>query len=83
LLDIAAHELRIDRAEIRRRNLIPANAFSYDKTRSSIQDFAPLSYDSGNYEPILDKRWSHRLPHFIEDEQPKLRLRGATSASAL
>ena len=30
LLDIAAHELNIDRAEIRRRNLIPADAFPYN-----------------------------------------------------
>ena len=29
LLDIAAHELGIDRAEIRRRNFIPADAFPY------------------------------------------------------
>src|SRR5882757_7329498 len=76
LLDIAAHELRIDRVEIRRRNLIPANAFPYDN-KIIYQDFAPLSYDSGNYEPILDKALEAiGYRHFIEDEQPKLRAAG-------
>jgi CO/xanthine dehydrogenase Mo-binding subunit len=53
LLDLAAHELNIDRAEIRRRNLIPADAFPY-KNEIIYQDFQPLEYDSGNYEPVLD-----------------------------
>ena len=76
LLDIAAHELRIDRAEIRRRNLIPASAFPYDN-KIIYQDFAPLSYDSGNYEPILDEALEAiGYRHFIEDEQPKLRAAG-------
>jgi carbon-monoxide dehydrogenase large subunit len=54
LLDIAARDLDIDRAEIRRRNLIPADAFPYNN-EIIYQDFTPLEYDSGNYEPILDK----------------------------
>jgi carbon-monoxide dehydrogenase large subunit len=53
LLDLAAHELDIDPAEIRRRNLIPPNAFPYNN-QIIYQDFAPLTYDSGNYEPVLD-----------------------------
>jgi carbon-monoxide dehydrogenase large subunit len=53
LLDLAAHELQIDPAEIRRTNLIPADAFPYDN-EIIYQDFQPLSYDSGNYEPVLD-----------------------------
>lgn len=53
LLDIAAHELKLDPAEIRRRNLIPPDAFPYDN-KIIYQDFAPLSYDSGNYEPLLN-----------------------------
>jgi CO/xanthine dehydrogenase Mo-binding subunit len=53
LLDLAAYELNMDRAEIRRINLIPADAFPYDNA-IIYQDFAPLSYDSGNYEPVLD-----------------------------
>ena len=53
LLDLAARELDIDVAEIRRRNLIPADAFPYNN-EIIFQDFQPLSYDSGNYEPVLD-----------------------------
>ncbi len=61
LLDIAANEMNIDRAEIRRRNLIPPDAFPYDN-EIIYQDFTQLSYDSGNYEPILDKALElHRL----------------------
>ncbi|PWS36127.1 xanthine dehydrogenase [Falsiroseomonas bella] len=54
MLDAAARELGLDRAEIRRRNLIPADAFPYHN-ELIYQDFAPLTYDSGNYAPILDK----------------------------
>ena len=54
LLDIAARELRIDRTEIRRRNFIQPAQFPYDN-QVIFQDFAPLVYDSGNYEPALDK----------------------------
>ena len=38
LLDLAAHELKIDPAEISRRNLIPADAFPY-KNEIIYQDF--------------------------------------------
>lgn len=54
LLDVAARELDIDRTEIRRRNFIPPDKFPYDN-EIIFQDFAPLTYDSGNYEPSLDK----------------------------
>ena len=53
LLDLAAYKLGIDLAEIRRRNLIPPDAFPYNN-EIIYQDFQPLSYDSGNYEPVLD-----------------------------
>src|SRR4029077_17065170 len=41
------------------------------------QDFAPLYYDSGNYEPVLDKTlkmigWES----FLKEEQPRLRAEG-------
>ena len=54
LLDIAAKGLGIDRTEIRRRNFIPPDKFPYHN-EVIFQDFAPLTYDSGNYEPALDK----------------------------
>lgn len=76
LLDIAAKELNIDRAEIRRRNFIPPDKFPYDN-EIIYQDFAPLVYDSGNYEPLLDtalEKIGYRK--FISETQPKLRAEG-------
>jgi carbon-monoxide dehydrogenase large subunit len=54
LMDAAARELGLDRIEIRRRNLIPPDAFPY-RNEVIYQDFTRLTYDSGNYLPILDK----------------------------
>lgn len=48
LLDRAARRLKLDRAEIRRRNLVPANAMPFKKdfvTRGGI----PIVLDSGDY----------------------------------
>jgi carbon-monoxide dehydrogenase large subunit len=76
LLDLAAHELGIDVAEIRRRNFIPADGFPYDN-RIIYQDFTALSYDSGNYAPILDKALALiGYDEFRKDEQPRLRAAG-------
>ena len=76
LLDLAAKELGLDRVEIRRRNLIPPDAFPYDN-QIIYQDFEPLVYDSGNYEPVLDRAkkmidWDR----FINEEQPRMRVEG-------
>jgi carbon-monoxide dehydrogenase large subunit len=76
LLDIAAYELKLDRAEIRRRNFIPADAFPY-KNEIIYQDFSQLEYDSGNYEPILDKALAMiGYRDFLANEQPRLRAQG-------
>lgn len=76
LLDLAAKELNIDRAEIRRRNFIPPDAFPYEN-EIIFQDFAPLVYDSGNYEPLLDDALEKIDYHkFISETQPKLRAEG-------
>jgi carbon-monoxide dehydrogenase large subunit len=76
LLDLAARDLVIDRAEIRRRNFIPPHAFPYDN-RIIYQDFEPLSYDSGNYEPILDMALAMvGYDGFLKEEQPRLRAQG-------
>lgn len=48
LVDIAANEMGIDPAELRRRNFIPPDAFPY-------QTPVALMYDSGDYAPILDE----------------------------
>src|SRR3990167_1683421 len=47
-MDLAAAELKMDPAEIRRRNFIKASSFPYT-TRTG------LVYDSGNYEKALKK----------------------------
>jgi carbon-monoxide dehydrogenase large subunit len=44
----AAKELKMDTAELRRKNFIPTTAFPY-------QTPVALQYDSGNYPPILDE----------------------------
>jgi CO/xanthine dehydrogenase Mo-binding subunit len=76
LLDIAAKELGMDRVEIRRRNFIPPDKFPYNN-QIIYQDFAPLIYDSGNYEPALDKAVELIGYHqFIQEEQPRLRAAG-------
>jgi CO/xanthine dehydrogenase Mo-binding subunit len=76
LLDFAARELGIDPVEIRRRNLIPPDAFPFDN-EIIYQDFAPLQYDSGNYEPVLDKALAAiGYEKFVHEEQPRLRAAG-------
>lgn len=54
LLDIAARKLGIDRVEIRRRNYLRPDQFPHNH-EIIYQDFAPLTYDSGNYEPALNR----------------------------
>lgn len=76
LLDFAARELGMDRVEIRRRNLIPADAFPYDHG-ILFQDFRPLVYDSGNYPAALEKAVELiGYERFVKEEQPRLRREG-------
>jgi carbon-monoxide dehydrogenase large subunit len=76
MLDLAAKELKMDRAEIRRRNFISPDKFPYNN-EIIYQDFAPLVYDSGNYEPLLDYTLQKIDYHkFINEIQPKLRAEG-------
>lgn len=76
LLDIAAKQLGIDRVEIRKRNLIPPDAFPYNN-QIIYQDFAPLIYDSGNYLPAIEKAVEIiGYRRFIDEEQPRLRAEG-------
>ena len=46
LVDVAAHDTGIDRIELRRKNLIPRDAFPY-------QTPVALQYDSGDYQTTL------------------------------
>jgi CO/xanthine dehydrogenase Mo-binding subunit len=76
LLDLAARELGMDRAEIRRRNLIPPEAFPYDN-EIIYQDFTRLGYDSGDYAPMLAKALDMvGYERFLREEQPRLRAQG-------
>ena len=76
LLDCAARELSIDRAEIRRRNFLSPEDFPHDH-KIIYQDFAPLVYDSGDYEPILDKAMEMiGYREFVEETQPRNRADG-------
>jgi carbon-monoxide dehydrogenase large subunit len=52
-MDAIARDLRIDRAEVRRRNLIPPDSLPY---RPGIVGFdgKPIEYDSGDYPAMLD-----------------------------
>ena len=47
-MDALAREVGVDPAEIRRRNYIPPDRFPYESV-------AGLTYDSGDYEPTLDR----------------------------
>ena len=72
LLDIAAKELGMDVIEIRRKNFIKPDAFPYDN-KVMFQDFQPLVYDSGNYEPALDQALDLiGYEDFISNVQPML-----------
>ncbi len=76
LLDLAARELGIDRVEIRKRNLISPDKFPYNN-EIIYQDFAPLTYDSGNYLPALEKAVALiDYDKFLNEEQPRLRAEG-------
>ncbi|MCH9649635.1 MAG: xanthine dehydrogenase family protein molybdopterin-binding subunit [Deltaproteobacteria bacterium] len=76
LLDLVARQMGIDRAEIRRRNFLAPDAFPHDH-QIIFQDFAPLLYDSGNYEPILDQAMEKiGYREFVEETQPQSRRDG-------
>ena len=76
LMDAAAKELNIELVEIRRRNLIPPDSFPYNN-EIIFQDFTPLVYDSGNYEPALDRALQLiGYQEFIREEQPQREANG-------
>src|SRR5262249_24290599 len=48
LIDLVARELKLDRAEVRARNLIPASKMPYQKPRKTRAGMT-IQYDSGDY----------------------------------
>ena len=76
MMDLAAKELGLDPVEIRRRNLIPADAFPVNQQIIG-QDFIETIYDSGNFQPLLEKaKKMIGYDQFVTEEQPKLRAEG-------
>jgi carbon-monoxide dehydrogenase large subunit len=69
LIDMAANELNMDPMEIRRKNLIPADAFPY-------QTPVALMYDSGNYQGLFDKAEELADYKGMRNEQEKARQDG-------
>lgn len=69
MMDLAAARLGIDPAELRRRNFIPADQFPY-------QTPVALVYDSGNYEPTLDRALELAGYAELRAEQERLRAQG-------
>jgi len=54
LLDLVAREMKLDRAEVRRRNLIPANKMPYLKPLKARSGMT-MEYDSGDYPGCQDE----------------------------
>ena len=76
LLDLAARELGLDGNEIRRRNFLRPDEFPHNHG-IIYQDFTELTYDSGNYPPLLE-RALELIDHdrFLREEQPRARAAG-------
>ena len=68
-VDLTARELGMDPAEIRRRNFVPANAFPHTTATG-------VTYDSGNYQPTLDKALEMAGYQQLRQEQERLRQEG-------
>ncbi|WP_276205825.1 xanthine dehydrogenase family protein molybdopterin-binding subunit [Deinococcus sp. LM3] len=66
IVDIAAHELNMDPAELRRKNFIGPDEFPY-------QTPVALVYDSGNYEPALDKAMTMMNYPALREEQQRMK----------
>ena len=76
LLDFAAKEIGIDKTEIRRMNMLQPDQFPHNH-KIIFQDFTELTYDSGNYEPILDKAIEGiGYKEFYEEMKPKAEAEG-------
>lgn len=69
MVDLGASQLGIDPAELRRRNFIPPDRFPYVTP-------VALQYDSGNYEPALDRALAMIDYTNLRAEQQRLRTQG-------
>jgi aerobic carbon-monoxide dehydrogenase large subunit len=69
MLDVLAHKIGVDAAEVRRRNLIPR----FENGHAVVTG---LTYDSGNYPAALDKALSHVGYEKLRQEQTAARANG-------
>jgi aerobic carbon-monoxide dehydrogenase large subunit len=69
MMDLGAQELGMDPAELRRRNFIPKDQFPF-------QTQVALVYDSGDYEPALDRALEMVDYRNLRAEQERLRQQG-------
>jgi carbon-monoxide dehydrogenase large subunit len=69
MVDLGARQLGVDPAELRRRNFIPPDQFPYLTP-------VALQYDSGNYEPALDRALAMVDYSNFRTEQARLRKQG-------
>jgi carbon-monoxide dehydrogenase large subunit len=69
IVDILAHKLGIDAAEIRRKNFIPKDKFPYPTAMG-------LTYDSGDYAGTLDKALHAVHYRKLREEQARARKEG-------
>jgi carbon-monoxide dehydrogenase large subunit len=75
ILDYAADQLGMDRAEIRRRNMIQPDEFPYD-VGLTFQDGLPTRYDSGNYPAGLERALEMIGYEHFREEQRQARAEG-------
>ncbi|MEE9150144.1 MAG: xanthine dehydrogenase family protein molybdopterin-binding subunit [Candidatus Tectomicrobia bacterium] len=72
-VDLIAKDLNLDPAEVRRKNLIPPDAFPYSTPTG-------ITYDSGQYEPVLDRAlelsdyatWRARSQQQASTQEPRI-----------
>lgn len=69
MIDLLGLQTGMDPVEVRRKNLIPADAFPYANPLG-------LSYDSGNYQAALDKALAMVGYDSLRQEQARLRQQG-------
>ena len=57
LMDVVAHKLGLDPADVRRRNLVPVDAMPYTREIDALG--TSLTYDSGDYQSLLERVLRH------------------------
>jgi carbon-monoxide dehydrogenase large subunit len=70
LVELAADELDVDPLELRRRNLVPPDAFPYRSATG-------MPYDAGDYRGCLDAAAEHLGYHALRAEQAERRAQGS------